>query len=78
LARDPIPDHERVYAAVAKRDATGARDAMTSLIRLALLDTTRNNKKPATPVGAAKRGAPKGGKPHRDPIKRRPRHKARA
>ena len=78
LARDPIPDHERVYEAVAKRDATGARDAMTSLIRLALLDTTRNNKKPATPVGAAKRGAPKGGKPHRDPIKRRPRHKARA
>jgi DNA-binding FadR family transcriptional regulator len=25
LARDPIPDHQRVYEAVAKRDAAGAR-----------------------------------------------------
>jgi DNA-binding FadR family transcriptional regulator len=47
LARDPIPDHERVYEAVVKRDAAGAREAMTSLIRLALLDTTRNDRKPA-------------------------------
>jgi DNA-binding FadR family transcriptional regulator len=39
--RDPIPDHERVYEAVAAQNATAAADAMTALIRLALLDTTR-------------------------------------
>lgn len=40
LPRDPLPDHERVYEAVAARDATAAREAMTELVRLALLDTT--------------------------------------
>jgi DNA-binding FadR family transcriptional regulator len=45
LARDPIPDHERVYEAVAKGDPAAAREAMTTLIRLALLDTTRGGKK---------------------------------
>jgi DNA-binding FadR family transcriptional regulator len=44
LARDPIPDHQRVYEAVAKRDPAAARAAMTRLIRLALLDTTRGGK----------------------------------
>lgn len=44
LARDPIPDHQRVYEAVAKRDPAAARSAMTRLIRLALLDTTRGGK----------------------------------
>jgi len=47
LVRDPIPDHQRVYDAVAKRDAAAAREAMTSLIRLALLDTTRPQRGPA-------------------------------
>ena len=47
LARDPIPDHRSVYDAVAKRDAAAAREAMTSLIRLALLDTTRPQRGPA-------------------------------
>lgn len=47
LARDPIPDHERVYEAVAKGDPAAAREAMTTLIRLALLDTTRGGKKTA-------------------------------
>ncbi len=41
LPRDPLPDHERVYRAVADRDPAGARAAMTALVRLALLDTTR-------------------------------------
>jgi DNA-binding FadR family transcriptional regulator len=40
LPRDPIPDHERVYEAVSSGDATAARDAMSELVRLALLDTT--------------------------------------
>jgi DNA-binding FadR family transcriptional regulator len=47
LARDPIPDHERVYEAVANGDPAAAREAMTTLIRLALLDTTRGGKKAA-------------------------------
>ncbi|MDE2451293.1 MAG: FadR family transcriptional regulator [Gammaproteobacteria bacterium] len=40
LPRDPLPDHERVYEAVASGDAAAARDAMTELVHLALLDTT--------------------------------------
>jgi DNA-binding FadR family transcriptional regulator len=38
IDRDPVPDHFRVYDAIAARDATAARDAMTKLIRLAVLD----------------------------------------
>lgn len=41
LSRDPLPDHERVYVAVERRDPAAAREAMTDLVRLALLDTTR-------------------------------------
>jgi len=40
LPRDPLPDHERVYEAVASCDATAAREAMAELVHLALLDTT--------------------------------------
>jgi DNA-binding FadR family transcriptional regulator len=40
LPRDPVPDHERVYEAVASGDAAAARDAMAELVHLALLDTT--------------------------------------
>ncbi|MES1199045.1 MAG: FadR/GntR family transcriptional regulator [Pseudomonadota bacterium] len=39
LKRDPIPDHERVYQAIAEKDAGAARTAMRDLIRLAMLDT---------------------------------------
>ncbi len=56
LARDPIPDHERVYEAVAKGDPVAAREAMTTLIRLALLDTTRGGKKPARANGKKNKG----------------------
>ena len=41
LPRDPLPDHETVYRAVASRDAPAAHKAMTELVGLALLDTTR-------------------------------------
>jgi DNA-binding FadR family transcriptional regulator len=40
LPRDPLPDHERVYEAVASGDAAAAHEAMTELVHLALLDTT--------------------------------------
>lgn len=39
LRRDPVPDHERVYEAVAARSAERARKAMSELIRLAIMDT---------------------------------------
>ncbi len=60
LQRDPIPDHLRVYEAVANRDPAAARDAMTRLIRLALLDTTREDKQ-----RVSKRGRDKVSKPAR-------------
>jgi DNA-binding FadR family transcriptional regulator len=40
LPRDPLPDHERVYQAVASGEAGPARAAMAELVHLALLDTT--------------------------------------
>jgi DNA-binding FadR family transcriptional regulator len=49
LKRDPVPDHIRVYDAIASKDAEGARDAMNELIRLAIMDTpTKQRPKPAT------------------------------
>lgn len=39
LKRDPVPDHLRVYDAIAAKDAEGARAAMGELIRLAIMDT---------------------------------------
>lgn len=38
LKRDPIPDHLRVYDAIAAKDSEGARAAMAELIRLAIMD----------------------------------------
>ncbi len=38
IDRDPVPDHVRVYDAIAQKDAEGARAAMTRLIRMAVLD----------------------------------------
>lgn len=38
IERDPVPDHLRVYDAIAAKDRDGARDAMIKLIRLAVLD----------------------------------------
>lgn len=39
LRRNPVPDHERVYDAIAEKDSDKARKAMAELIRLAILDT---------------------------------------
>jgi DNA-binding FadR family transcriptional regulator len=39
LERDPVPDHERVYNAIASKDSEAARHAMADLIRLAIMDT---------------------------------------
>jgi DNA-binding FadR family transcriptional regulator len=38
LPRDPLPEHIRVHEAIAARDETVARGAMTELLRLALAD----------------------------------------
>ena len=38
LVREPVPDHERVYEAVAAKDASRANKAMANLIRLAMTD----------------------------------------
>ncbi|WP_242186114.1 FadR/GntR family transcriptional regulator [Sphingomonas sp. CARO-RG-8B-R24-01] len=39
LPRDPLPDHRRIYDAIADADPTAARAAMTELVQLALQDT---------------------------------------
>jgi DNA-binding FadR family transcriptional regulator len=39
LPRNPVPDHARVYDAIAAGDAGAARDAMATLVALALEDT---------------------------------------
>jgi DNA-binding FadR family transcriptional regulator len=54
LPRDPIPDHTRVFEAIAARDATRAEAEMTLLIKLALQDTPvpRRSKKPARDANA--------------------------
>jgi DNA-binding FadR family transcriptional regulator len=47
LSRDPLPDHRRVYEAIADSDPKAAHTAMGQLIDLALIDTTnaRSQKK---------------------------------
>jgi DNA-binding FadR family transcriptional regulator len=42
LPRDPIPDHRRLYAAIADGDPARAREAARELIELALQDTKRS------------------------------------
>lgn len=58
LSRDPQPDHQRVYDAVEGRDPAAARAAMTDLVRLALLDTTREEEPPAPRRGTGVRKKP--------------------
>lgn len=55
LPRDPVPDHIRVYEAVAAADPVAAHQAMEALVDLALLDTT--NSRPAAPRPAKKRAS---------------------
>jgi DNA-binding FadR family transcriptional regulator len=40
LIRDPMPDHIRVFEAIAASDANEARRAMAHLVEMALIDTT--------------------------------------
>lgn len=44
LRRDPLPDHRRVFEAVAAGDAAAAHKAMSDLVDMALLDTTGSRK----------------------------------
>ena len=46
IKRDPVPDHVRVYDAIAAKDADAARDAMVRLIRLAVLDVPKTAANP--------------------------------
>jgi DNA-binding FadR family transcriptional regulator len=61
LPRDPLPDHERVYEAVASGDAAAARAAMAELVHLALLDTT--GARPVSSRAARRAGRRSGGSP---------------
>lgn len=51
MTRDPVPDHVRVYDAIAAKDPDAARAAMLRLIRLALDDmpASRRPKPPSRP-----------------------------
>lgn len=51
IERDPVPDHLRVFDAIAAKDADAARDAMIRLIRLAVLDM-HVRQRPRPPSGA--------------------------
>jgi DNA-binding FadR family transcriptional regulator len=44
LVRDPIPDHQKVFDAVAARDSKAAHKAMANLVDLAFLDTTNSRR----------------------------------
>lgn len=44
LRRDPLPDHRRVFEAVAAGDPAAAHKAMSDLVDMALLDTTGSRK----------------------------------
>jgi DNA-binding FadR family transcriptional regulator len=55
LKRDPVPDHFRVYDAIAAKDADAARIAMTELIRLAIMDTPiKQRPRPAASIRSAR------------------------
>jgi DNA-binding FadR family transcriptional regulator len=46
LRRNPLPDHERVYDAIADKSPDRAQSAMRNLIRLARIDTPTRTKGP--------------------------------
>lgn len=59
LTRDPVPDHWRVYDAIANKDAEAARTAMLKLIRLAILDMPKEQRpKPTLQRGQTSSGSP--------------------
>jgi DNA-binding FadR family transcriptional regulator len=56
IERDPVPDHLRVYDAIAAKDADAAREAMTRLIRHAVLDMPARQR-PRPPPSSPNTGA---------------------
>ena len=54
LPRDPMPDHRRVYAAIADGDAERAMEAVRELIHLALQDTRYSLRAPTPKEPAGK------------------------
>jgi DNA-binding FadR family transcriptional regulator len=53
IKRDPVPDHRRVFDAIAAKDAEGARAAMIELIRLAIADTPMKRRPKHAKAGRA-------------------------
>jgi DNA-binding FadR family transcriptional regulator len=51
LRRDPIPDHQRVYDAIAARQVARAQRAMSELIEQARRDTPVSKRSARSPVG---------------------------
>lgn len=59
LKRDPVPDHRKVFDAVAAGDAEAARRAMRELVELAYTDTANAPKPPMNGAAGPRRcGAP--------------------
>jgi DNA-binding FadR family transcriptional regulator len=55
LKRDAVPDHRKVYDAVAAGNAAAARKAMAELVDLAFFDTTNAPKWPSNKSGAGRK-----------------------
>ncbi|HKU88984.1 MAG TPA: FCD domain-containing protein [Steroidobacteraceae bacterium] len=51
ITRDPVPDHWRVFDAIAAKDVAAARTAMLKLIRLAILDMPKDQRPKPPPGG---------------------------
>jgi DNA-binding FadR family transcriptional regulator len=59
ITRDPVPDHWRVFDAVAAKNSEAARSAMLKLIRLAILDMPKDQRpKPLMTRGQTSSGSP--------------------
>lgn len=58
LERDPIPDHQRVYTAIAAGDESRAHAAMLKLIELAQQDVSSARRPAAKPARKAAKKAP--------------------
>jgi DNA-binding FadR family transcriptional regulator len=69
IERDPVPDHLRVYDAIAAKDADGAREAMIKLIRLAVFDVPARQR--PQPPSIAKSKSFTGGAAEVPPVGRR-------
>ena len=59
ITRDPVPDHWRVFDAIAARDGDAAHEAMIRLIRLAILDMPKDQRpRPSPSALQSSRGRP--------------------